>query len=81
MISFRRARPRILSTGTKTANSWTVGTNDCAKLVCATAMGFYEKLGHEPDQLVYEGHLLGIKTLCRRSFSVQRDGKVSTQLE
>ena len=45
------------------------------------AMSSYRKLGHEHVQLVYEAHLLRPNSFCGRSFSVQRDGKVSTKPE
>ena len=58
-----------------------LGAEASGELVCATAMGFHEKLRHEHGELVYEAHLLRPNSFCGRSFSVQRDGKVSTKPE
>ena len=51
-----------------------LGARAHGRLVCAAVLSSGGKLGDGNGRLVYEAQLLGVKTLCRRSFSPRRDG-------
>ena len=48
-----------------------LGARAHGQLVCAAVLSSGGKLGDASGQLLYEAQLLGVKTLCRRSFSPQ----------